>query len=431
MKKSLTLFALFLLFLVGCQKNESDTSKNLPPSKPNVPETAPEAMQKGTFGYDVAFLRNFQKDLITLQNADGSAKVLLSPALQARVMTSTAEGDTGSSFGWINYGLFEKGIQKGAHIHPFGGEERFWIGPEGGQFSVFFKKGVEFVFDNWFTPAALDTEPFEVVSTAPTQASFKRDIALTNYSGNDLKMRINRDIMLIDGAEMQRVLGVAPDAAVKVVAYKTVNTMTNTGTNEWTKQSGMPSMWLLGMLNSSPTTTVAIPIKKGDEKTLGIPVNDDYFGKVEASRLKTGVGAGNDVVYFKADGQKRGKIGISPKRVMPFAGSYDSQTGVLTLIHCDIPAGASDYVNSAWKHQDNPFAGDVINSYNDGKLADGTQLGPFYELEASSPAINLKPNASTSFSQHTFHLKGSPAQLDAITQKVLGVSIQDITNAFK
>ena len=51
-----------------------------------------------------------------------------------------------------------------------------------------------------------------------------------------------------------------------------------------------------------------------------------------------------------------------------------------------LPAGEREYVNSLWEIQDEPFRGDVVNSYNDGKLEDGTQLGPFYELESSSPA---------------------------------------------
>ena len=40
--------------------------------------------------------------------------------------------------------------------------------------------------------------------------------------------------------------------------------------------------------------------------------------------------------------------------------------------------------------QKEPYKGDVINSYNDGPLADGTQMGPFYEVESSSPALALK-----------------------------------------
>ena len=51
------------------------------------------------------------------------------------------------------------------HIHVFGGEERLWFGPEGGPFALFFPPKVEQTFANWKTPAAIDTEPFEVFRT--------------------------------------------------------------------------------------------------------------------------------------------------------------------------------------------------------------------------------------------------------------------------
>ena len=78
-----------------------------------------------------------------------------------------------------------------------------------------------------------------------------------------------------------------------------------------------------------------------------------------------------------------------------------------------------------------PTAGDAANSYNDGPQADGSQLGPFYELESSSHAAALRPGQSLSHTHRTIHLQGSEAQLNRISQKLLGVSLAEITNAFK
>ena len=83
----------------------------------------------------------------------GKAKVALVPAWQGRVMTSTMGGDTGPSFGWINRELIASGKIL-PHMNAFGGEDRFWLGPEGGQFSIFFAKGVPFDLEHWFTPAS-------------------------------------------------------------------------------------------------------------------------------------------------------------------------------------------------------------------------------------------------------------------------------------
>ena len=54
-----------------------------------------------------------------------------------------AAGDTGASFGWINRQLIASGKLL-PHMNAFGGEDRFWMGPEGGQFSIFFAPGVKF-----------------------------------------------------------------------------------------------------------------------------------------------------------------------------------------------------------------------------------------------------------------------------------------------
>ena len=51
------------------------------------------------------------------------------------------------------------------HIYVFGGEERFWLGPEGGQYAIYFAPGAKFEFDAWHTPPLIDTEPFDLVSS--------------------------------------------------------------------------------------------------------------------------------------------------------------------------------------------------------------------------------------------------------------------------
>ena len=59
--------------------------------------------------------------------------------------------------------------------------------------------------------------------------------------------------------------------------------------------------------------------------------------------------------FLRGMASTRSKIGISPRRVMPFLGSYDAANQVLTIVHLTIPPDARDYVNSMWKIQDHPF----------------------------------------------------------------------------
>jgi hypothetical protein len=111
-------------------------------------------------------------------------------------------------------------------------------------------------------------------------------------------------------------------------------------------------------------------------------------------------------------------------------GSFDSENNILTVLICNVNDEKTDYVNSSWKIQEDPYSGDAMNSYNDGPLEDGSQMGPFYELESSSPAADLKPGESLSHVQFTFHFTGDINSLDSIAIKVLGTSLNDIKTAF-
>ncbi len=398
-------FALSALLLAGC--------------------AAVETTRTGRFGDDVAFMKGYT-EVIVLSGADGRAQVAVAPALQGRVMTSTADGPRGLSYGWINYALFATDARD-PHINVFGGEDRFWMGPEGGQYSIFFKKGVPFDFAHWFTPACIDTEPFETVEAKPDRARFRRRIRLENYSGFVFDLEVIREVRLLDAAAVRGKLGVAVPAGAKLVAYETVNTLKNVGDTAWAKETGLLSIWILGMYNPSPETTVVVPFVPGPEAQLGPVVNDSYFGKVPADRLVVG----KEALFFRADGRHRSKIGLTPKRCRDVCGSYDAANGVLTVVQFNKPAGPAAYVNSMWELQKDPYGGDAVNSYNDGPVSPGGKpLGPFYELETSSPAAALKPGGTITHIHRTIHIQGEAKALDPVAKGVLGVGVNTIRNVF-
>jgi hypothetical protein len=386
------------------------------------PAKAPEGI---LFKDDLAFLKAHTK-VIVLSDAGGQAQVAVNPDLQGRVMTSTAAGLEGLSFGWINRELLTSGVNN-AHINAFGGEDRFWLGPEGGQFSIFFKKGDPFDLDHWWTPPAVNEGAFDVASEDAGRIHFRKVMHLENYSGTAFDLEVNREVRLLGAADIAA-LGVPVPAGVKMAAYASANSITNLGANAWTKDTGLLSIWILGMFNPSPSTTIVIPFKTGPESELGPAVNDAYFGKVPADRLAVKDG----VVFFSGDGKYRSKIGISPARVKPFAGSYDAANEALTLVHLTVPQGATDYVNSMWEIQEKPFAGDVVNSYNDGPASPGAKpLGPFYELETSSPAAALGSGGTLVHVHTTMHFAGPKKALDEIARNVLGVGLEEIEKALR
>jgi hypothetical protein len=398
-------FLLFLALAMSCT----------PGNKPGEIES----YEKGTFGFDLDFLSKYQQTIL-LQ--DGSAMVAVCPAYQGRVMTSSAGGKDGMSYGWINYDLISSGeIPK--HIYPVGGEDRFWLGPEGGQFSIYFQPEAAFTFDEWQTPPPIDSEPFDLVSNDDKSAVFEKDFKLKNYSDAEFEIKVNRKISLLGQQEIRELIPLEDD--LQIVAYQSVNTITNIGENPWTKDSGALSVWILGMFTPSGKTTIMVPFKQGKEEELGPIVNDTYFGKVPADRLIIDDG----LIFFRGDGKFRSKIGLSPARALPYMGSYDAANNVLTIVFFTKPEGVTDYVNSLWEIQDEPFGGDVSNSYNDGPV-DGVAMGPFYELESSSPAAFLSPGASMTHVHQTIHIEGEEASVNKIVMQLFKADINSIKKVF-
>ncbi|HMH34187.1 MAG TPA: DUF6786 family protein [Puia sp.] len=399
---------LALCLLLSCQENK----KSEPAAEPKP------TYEKGTYGYDAAFLRKYLKHSIELRDQQGNNKILISPEYQGRVMTSTASGDSGASFGWINYQLISSQKNK-AHFNPVGGEERFWLGPEGGQFALYFRKGDSFNLAHWQVPPVLDTIPFELVSADSIQAVFSKQASLTNYSGNPFQLIITRAIHMLDRERVGQQLNVRVPAAIRSVAFESDNQIRNAGQNGWKKESGLLSIWLLGMMTPTDKTVVFIPFKAGARaRSL---ITDNYFGKMAPGRLVVK----DSILFFKCDGKSRGKIGLSPLIAGSMAGSFDFEKNVLTVISFTVNHKGR-YVNSKWEIQKQPYQGDVINSYNDGPLADGTQLGPFYEIESSSPASELKPGESQAYKQMTCHFQGGYASMRAFAKALLNIDLDEL-----
>jgi hypothetical protein len=372
---------------------------------------------KGAYGYDAEFLRKHTSKTIELSN-NGGTKILLSADYQGRVMTSTADGDSGISFGWINYDLISSG-EKRKSFNPVGGEERFWLGPEGGQYSIYFKQNDSFNINHWQVPAIIDTIGYDVLSSDNTEAVFAKKATLTNYSGTVFNINIERKIQLLEKASLENKLKTTIPADIKFVGYQTENKLQNTGTEDWTKDKGLLSIWLLGMFAPTPKTIVIIPFSP--VKNARSFITDNYFGSIPAERLQIK----DSILYFTCDGRYRSKIGLSPVVAKPMAASFDFQNNVLTVLIPEINKSAS-YVNSKWEIQKEPYKGDVINSYNDGPLEDGTQMGPFYEIESSSPALELKKGEASSYKQTTIHLQGNYNSLKQIAKDLLNVDLDTL-----
>lgn len=407
--KRLALAALVMGLMSGC--GNAGKNKNM------------RVYEKGTFGYDLDYLSD-KDSLVVLRDAEGNAQVIVSPKYQAKVFTSTVDGLAGNSMGFVGYKAFEL-AEPDTHMNGFGGENRFWLGPEGGKYSVYFEPGVSQVFDNWHTPKPIDIEAWELVSSDATKAEMRKEMEVRNYLDTRFKIDVDRSIELLTPAGIESRLGIALRPSVKSVAYETRNVITNRNDFEWTQETGTVSTWILDMFIPAPNAVTIIPFNVGDESQAGRIVTSDYFGEIPADRLA----AKDNVLYFKTDGAQRGKLGLNSLRTKGVAGNYDPDSKRLTITVFDVEPGAT-YLNQEWNPSKNPLVGDAMNAYNDGPLEDGSIMGPFLEVESCSPAAFLKPGQSQSHDHAIFHFVGEPADLDPIAQKVLGISLGEVAGAF-
>jgi hypothetical protein len=391
------------------------------PAKPaETPAPAPTEPPKPagpvSFADDLAFLS--KAGPVKVLESPHGGKVVVSAKYQARVMTSAVEAD-GKSLGYINRKFIEDG-KTGTQFDNYGGEDRFWLGPEGGQFALYFPAGKPLNFSNWQTPPAFQEGEWKTKDDGKTSATYTQSMTLPNYSGAQFKLDVERKISLISDDDAKKALGMAVPAGVKWVGFSTTNTIVNTDAKAWSEAKGLASVWIAGMFQPMGVTKVVVPFEKAAK---GDIYNDKYFAKVPEDRLTVHDKEG--YLVFKADGQFRSKIGVGPARAKPVLGSYTEEASMLTIVFYTKPKGATKYVNNSWElPQKEPYGGDSVNSYNDGPVEPGKPaLGGFYELESVSPAVALAPKAKLTHVHSTYHFVGPKDALDAIAKKVLGVGI--------
>jgi len=380
-----------------------------------------DSIEPKTF-QDAVDLVEKRADVIVLSSDDEKSKILVSPRLQGRVMTSTFAGDSGASLGWINAEVLTE-LDADPQFSNYGGEDRFWLGPEGGQFSIFFEMGAPQTMEIWNVPDCIGKGSFEVRTRGVKHVIMCRTSSVKNAVNTIFNVTINRDVSLLERENATQMIGFDLPASIEMVGFRSDNRLKNIGEKPWTEAGGLLSIWILGMFNPSKKTVVILPYKNNAE---GIVVKDDYFGKVPAERLKILDGCAT----FLTDGQFRSKIGLPPGRALPLLGSYDFIGNVLTIVDFTLP-DTDRFVNSSWEYQKEPFRGDVSNSYNDGPAQPGgPSMGGFYELESSSPALDLAPEGEALHSHATYHFHGPRKELAKIARKLLNADIDEVENNF-
>lgn len=380
-------------------------------------------MENRTFRQDLELILAHDPDAQLLQDRNGKSMLIVSPKYQGKVFTSTTGGKDALSLGWVN----EEAIQSDqldSQINAYGGENRMWIGPEGSRFSVFFAPGSSFDFSNWKTPAAIDHEEWTLDKADSNEVWMSHQMQIQNKQGTRFTIGIERIVSLMGRTESEQILHAPIPEGIGLAAYQTLNSIRNEGDFKWTRETGALCIWMLDMFVPSDSTVMIVPYVQPKQEKVNA-VTTDYFGEIPSNRLQKT----NDMVFLMADGKSRGKLGVSGRYARPWAASYDAENNIFTYVSFKLDTGAV-YLNQEWNDEKDPFSGDAVNAYNDGPLKDGDQLGPFYELESSSPAAFLAPGEQMSHRHTVFHFSGTRSQLDPLVYDLTGYHIREITGQF-
>jgi hypothetical protein len=374
----------------------------------------PAAAQTGpprpdaVFARDVQFLKDFA-DAVVLE-APGGGKVVVSPKLSGRVMTS-AFSDNEPGFGLVNReAITRPPVARG--FSNYGGEDRLWLAPEGGPYGLFFDPGAKQELANWYVPPAMDGGVRTPTGQDAASISFHERIALKNVEGVAFDLTIDRKVEALAKDELEKVLGAALPEGAKFVAFRTTNKVTNEA-KVALPADALVAPWVLGQFRPSPKTTVLLPYQGAE----GV-IKKDYFGVVPPDRLALVPEGDGGVARFKGDAQLRSKIGVSAAGALGWLGAWDAQHKVLTLVNHSLPPAGAVVPDCNWTVP-NPRAksGDVATSYNHGEEP------RFFELESIGPALGAAPKSSVTQVQTTIHLAAEPAALAEIAKKLLRATL--------
>ena len=358
-----------------------------------------------TFQDDVNFLSRHVYTIV-LTDMHGQMEAAVVPKFQGTVMTSTAEGTYGQSYGYIDYELIAS-RNTDPQFNMVGGEDRVFVGPSGGQFGIDFAAGVDFKPENLQVPAALDREGFDVIAHNGDRVTLQKKFSVTNYSNKTFQLRLTRTIRLLPRDEAWTELGARGGEKTSVVAYETKNDLVNATHTAWRKEEGLLDLSVVGMFRRTSNVALVLPTMEP--------------GNTSDKRAAVGMVVLPQATVVSAE-QASAHVALSPKLAKGLLGSYDPATSTLTVVQFEPIQPGGPYMRSEWQVLKTPYQGDAAS------VAGGAG-NPFFMLVTHSPALQLDGWSAAEFTSRTYHIRGTAAELEPIARAVLGVGLEEIRAA--
>jgi hypothetical protein len=368
----------------------------------------------------VSLLKAAKREHYILKGQNTARQVLVCPELAGRVMGTTCSGPTGVFGGFIDAKAFKDGITD--IWDNWGGEERYWLCPEGGQYGLMFG-GKKSCFENYTVQDGFNNQPFKTleVSKLGNSITMRSRMVLKNGVGTIFHVEITRRITLLDACPYSLGQG----DKVDFTGFQSESRLTNVGDKPMTRETGVLAHWHLGQFPVDEHIIAVIPYRPGHYSDP--PVREDYFkdfvvgGAMPANRYRILPAS----VLFKADGKVRTKIGQNRSRAMGLLASYNLATDEIVLLDYDFYPN-HEYAASYWYELADPYDGDCISFSAEGPDQEGGSRGRCYELEAMSPALFLHPGESFDWRTRTLHMTGPRVVMAGILRRNLSTEISSL-----
>ena len=313
---------------------------------------------------------------VLLAGEDPNKVVIVAPALGGRVLCTGFEGVEGDTDSYILDTEIKKGAAPtgpGAVWSNFGGEERFWLAPEGGRFALFFREGEEQTIANYLIPNSLNSARFGVTAQAAdgTSVTFAAPVQLTNSLGTQFDLQVRRKIEVLQSCPYALGYGDKLD----FVGFESKSWVKNTGPAALSRQTGAVAVWTLGQYPVRDHTVIIVPFRPGPDSELGKPLNTQYFKTdvVDITKIPKGRSYNDywavkdDYALIKANGSIGTKIEMWPQRALGKIASIDLARFSLTIVEFQMYPEL-DYLASYWlPYPEDPFQGAAISIFVLGK----------------------------------------------------------------
>jgi len=364
-------------------------------------------------------LENTGHSPAVLRGTDGQKVVVVVPSLAGRVLCTGSAGLVGPTDSYILEDQIRKGpIQTGPGViwNNVGGEERIWLGPEGGPHALFFSPGAAQRIENYWIPSALDLAPFQVtdVHRNGQYVTISAPASLNNYAGTHFDLEITRRIEILDDCPFSA--GAYPEFAF--TGFESRTWVRNTGTQAWTRDSGALSIWTIGQFPGRRQTVVLLPFQPGAEAELGPPISmDDYlrmFYPEHPPRREEIGRLGEHCFQFRANGDVMAKAELPTRRCLGRIASLDPDRLEMRIVQASVYPTLDYACSFVLPTTADPYSGGAMSSFSAARNLDEQS---YYELESLSPALFLGPGETFCHVSRTYHLRGDEQTIMEICRR--------------